>query len=176
MGTVSANRTDGQRTEVAPAWARLLEQHRKEGHFGMTLPFLVGAIRRPVGAIVAEAVSVREFQSLLESMRDQPVNSSVHIFNCAQFQQPTAALCDHSPDSEAPIAACGGDAPHLFVAERYLTGGPPNIETALRNLWNIVQKPINEGRFSYPSIEEDCPSEFRSFNTKDRAFIRRALR
>jgi hypothetical protein len=156
---------------MLPPWARLLKRHRKEGHFGLTLSFLVGAMRRPPGARLAENISICEFQSILESMRDQSVDSRVRILKCVWLQQPVAALDNQASADEVPISSGRGGGPHLFVAQTYLVSGPPDVGTVLRNLWGTFQQPINNGRFSY-LVEDET---FRPFTTNDFAFIERAL-
>lgn len=156
---------------MLPPWAQLLRRYRNEGRFGLTLSFLVGAMRRPPGAVLAEDISIREFRSILESMRDQFVNCRVRILKCVWLQQPVAALDNQASVDEVPIASDRGGGPHLFVAQRYLAGGPPDVDTVYRNLWGTFQQPINEGRFSYLVDDE----KFQPFSTNDRAFIERAL-
>lgn len=157
--------------DTLPGWARLLRQYRREGRFGLTPSFLIGAMRSPLGTVVAEDISIREFRSVLESMRDHSVNRPVRILKCIWLQQPVAALDDQVSVDEVPIDSACGVGPHLFVAQKYLVSGPPDIETVFRNLWGTFQQPINEGRFSYLIDDE----EFRPFNAKDVAFIQRAL-
>lgn len=156
---------------MLPNWARVLRQHREEGKFGLTLSFLVGAIREPLGAVVAEDVSTREFLVILNSMRDCALDLPVRVVKCVWLQQPVAALDTQVAADEIPILPADGSKPHLFVARRYLADGSPDVDTAFRNLWPIFRQPINEGKFSY-SIEND---EFQPFDVKDESFIRRAL-
>jgi hypothetical protein len=137
-----------RRAGMVPGWAQLLKQHRKEGHFGLTLSFLVGAMRNPPGTLLNEDSNIRELRSVLESMRDQSVGT-VRILKCLWLQQAVAALEYQVAADEVAIQNSCNEAPGLFVAERYLLGGGPDVDTVCRNLWSTFQQPINEGRFSY---------------------------
>ena len=48
-----------------PTWARLLDQHQAEGHTGLTLSFLVGALREPPGVVLDADANLGEFRALL---------------------------------------------------------------------------------------------------------------
>lgn len=103
-------------------------------------------------------------------MRDQFVDSRVRILKCVWLQQPVAALDNQASADEVPIASDRGG-PQLFVAQRYLVGGTPDVHTVFRNLWRTFALPINEGKFSYLADDET----FQTFSTNDLAFIERAL-
>lgn len=156
---------------MVPGWAQLLKQHRKEGHFGLTLSFLVGAMRNPPGTLLNEDSSIQELRSVLESMRDQSVGTPVRILKCLGLQQAVAALDGQIGADEVAIHNSRNEAPRLFVAERYLVGGGTDVDTICRNLWATFQQPINEGRFSYLVDDET----FRPFTGVDLAFVKRAL-
>jgi hypothetical protein len=156
---------------MVPAWAQLLALYRNEGRFGLTLSFLIGAMRKPRGSVVAEDTTIPEFRALLESMRDQAVGCPVRILRCIWLEQPVAALDSQISVDEVPIASPSSAESRLFVAKRYLVGGPPTVDTVLTNLWPTFQQPIAEGRFSYFVDEET----FGPFSPKDFAFIERAF-
>jgi hypothetical protein len=158
-------------TAMLPAWAQLLRQYRMEGRFGLTLSFLLGAMRRPPGAVVAEDISIREFRFVLESMRDQFVDCRVRILKCIWLQQPVVALDNQESIDEVPISASSDGDPQLYVSQKYLVGGPPDLETVFTNLWDTFRQPINEGRFSYLVDDES----FQPFTANDLAFIQGAL-
>jgi len=156
---------------MLPEWARLLRQYRDEGHFGLTPSFLIGAMRKPVGALATEEASLTEFRSLLESMRDQPVGFRVRVLKCARLQRPVAALADNdmADPSEESITPRFKSEPRLFVWHKYLAEGSHDVETVVGNLWRTFRRPICAGRFSYRN------DRFLLFNTADLEFIQRAL-
>jgi hypothetical protein len=156
---------------MIPKWAVLLRRYRNEGHFGLTPSFLIGAMRRPVGAMAAEDVSLYELRSMLESMRNHTVGTPVRILKCYLLEQPVAALDDRISSDEEPILPISASEPRLFVARRYLSNGSRDLDGVLIALWNTFRQPMNDGRFSYRVDEE----KFDMFNAADLALIRRSF-
>src|SRR5260221_2735595 len=92
-----------------PVWFKLLEQFRRDGRFGLTFPFLLGALRTPPGlTIAADELNRGELTTLLESMRDNtPPSHYVRIALCDWLHEPVAAALrgPHPPTIGLPITS-----------------------------------------------------------------------
>jgi hypothetical protein len=158
---------------MRPTWFKLLEHHR-ENRFGLTLPFLVGAIRVPVGkTLLAEDDNYREFQALLESMRDDtPDLYYIRIAECDRLRQPVVSPCPSlyrpgSVDKRIPSRARNGC--WLYVQPDYLPEEERGIASLVESMWRHSAQPILDGKFSYRN------GSFQPFDENDLRFIREAL-
>lgn len=107
-----------------PKWARLLDQHQAEGHTGLTLSFLAGALREPPGAVLGAEVSLAAFRALLEAMTDEPAPDGrvVRIFECHNLMQPVAALSYPEYFGVAVVGPTGSS--RLYAWPQYLVPDP----------------------------------------------------
>lgn len=160
---------------MGPAWFRLLNQYRREGHFGLTPSFLVGALRIPPGAVLDEQTSLAEFRALLQAMvNETPSGFLVRIAQCPRLRQPVAAALSGTPAladaslGEA-IAFHGGAASRLYVWPEYFSDESRGLESVTVALWRVFGRPICEGKFSYRA------GAFQPFDADDLWFIRRAF-
>lgn len=86
-------------------WFRLLETYKQDGHVGLTLSFLIGALRTPVGTLADDDTSRSELLLLLRRMRDEtPKGLYVRIAECQTLHQPIAALFPGDPMAGSPSA------------------------------------------------------------------------
>ena len=156
------------------SWALLIDQYKMDGHLGLTPTFLLGALRRPPGAVVDADQSFAEFERLLESMRDeQPVpNHVARIFECPNLHQPVVTLTVQWVSGRA-VPIVGTDHPQatLFAYPKYCPDKEDRFRSLVTTLWTHFRQPICEGRFSY----QRRMSTFEPFGKDDFAFIKRAL-
>ncbi|MBI4591572.1 MAG: hypothetical protein HY725_22330 [Candidatus Rokubacteria bacterium] len=160
---------------MGPAWFRLLDQYRREGYFGLTPSFLVGALRNPPGAVLDEQTSLAEFRALLQAMMDEtPSGFLVRIAQCPRLRQPVAAALPGTPTlanaslGEA-ISSRGGAASQLYVWPEYFSDESRGLESVTAALWKVFGRPTCEGRFSYRD------AAFQPLDADDLRFIRRAF-
>jgi len=158
---------NARRSPMNPEWLKLLE-HRKEKGFGLTLPFIYGAIHRHA---VPPAAAAREaFHALILSMRDDaPDGYQIRIHECDSACQPIAGIvyrpqtwCVGWPSPYKPETS-------LLITSEYLAEGEP-IESAVSVLWARCELPILEGRYALRD------KVYQPFDDDDRAFIDAALR
>jgi len=161
---------------MGPPWFRLLDQYRREGHFGLTPSFLVGALRTPPGAVLDEQTSLAEFRALLESMRDEtPSGFHVRIGECPRLRQPVAAAffgttaAGNSSLGE-PISSREALPPKLYAWPQYFANESRDVQSLATALWGVFGTPICAGRFSYRD------GAFQPFDASDLEFIQRALK
>ena len=68
---------------MTPVWFRLLMEWERSGRFGLTIPFVYGALNRPDGPLRG-APSFMKLQSLVTSLVDDvPDGSLIRLYNCA---------------------------------------------------------------------------------------------
>src|SRR5690606_26441005 len=79
------------RPYMQPAWFKLLihNQQRKR-RFGLTLAFLIGALRQPIGRLVStEQEGIGELKRLLLLMRDEtPPTHYICVNECDRLREP----------------------------------------------------------------------------------------
>lgn len=158
---------------MRPAWLKLLLLNNQRRRFGLTFPFLVGALREPPGAVSATEVAVGELKRLLESMRDDtPESHVIRIAECDRLHQPVAAPIPGMFNlgvGYAAIPSLKNGRVSLYVSEQYLQGKRPSVETVSNSLWNLSAAAISERRFSFDR------GSFRVFDDWDLGLIRDAL-
>lgn len=151
-------------------WLKLLLLNKR---FGLTLPFLVGALREPPGAALATEAAAGELKRLLVSMRDDtPESHIIRIAECDRLHQPVAAPFPgvyNMGIGFAAIPSLKNGRVSLYVAEQYLLGAPPRVDAVLSSLWNMSAAAISERRFSFHG------GSFCEFDNRDLGFIRDAL-
>lgn len=156
---------------MKPNWLKLLELQQTR-NYGLTLPFLIGALRNPPGVTSSdESICFEEFDGLLASMRDKtPPGYSVSIGKCSRLGQPVATIVDvpqghykEWPSRELPKLS-------LYIAREYLTKGASSSETSMR-LWMLCKDAVMTGRFSF----DLASASYRSFTPLDFDFIEKAI-
>lgn len=158
---------------LQPQWFRLLEFNRHK-RFGLTFPFLIGALRTPPGLVVAgEEANFAELHALLGSMRDHtPHSRYVRIAECDRLRQAVAApgfLRFRPPgvDRQIPSPAHGVCA--LYVQPQYIPDEVRGIASVAESLWRECAQAILTGNFSFRN------GSFQSFDDADLRFIREAF-
>lgn len=136
---------------MIPFWLKLLRAHKS---YGLTLPFLVGAMRTPVGSVVAdENKSIVEVKGLLSSMRDEtPDTSYISLTVCDRLHQPVFSECSKyftPSDFYARIPMLDGKKCFLYVSQSILLRDKENVEDLLGALWQRNGDAILQGKFSH---------------------------
>ena len=152
-----------------PNWLRLLElQSRRD--FGLTLPFLVGALRTPPGALIhGDDENFREFEKLLLDMRNRmPAGYSVMIGPCSRLHQPIAHISQSPQPNYVGWPAQEQPRMSLSFSPRYVAN-EGLIDQAPQLMWDLCRTPIVAGNFSFDD------GMYRRFTAQDIDFIARAL-
>jgi hypothetical protein len=151
-------------------WLKLLRAHNKNRGYGLTLPFLVGALRIPIGSVVVdEKQNIDDVKNLLLSMRDNtPDTSYVSVTECDRLHQPVFAESSSyytPPDVYTRIATLNSGKCFLYVAPNILPNEKQSVEELLDKLWKINGDSILRGTFSFSN------GGFTKFSGKDYALI-----
>jgi hypothetical protein len=151
---------------------KLIRHHHRRSGLGLTLPFIVGAVQKPVGlSFVDESAAYVAFRKLLSHMEQEVSESDfVHIFKCPKLGQPVATV---TPTYYHPNHASWGVSPppRLLISDPYRSDRPQDIDRTSQLLWAVVSAPIAEARFGY-SHETRA---YVPFDDADRQFIADAL-
>jgi hypothetical protein len=158
---------------MRPAWLKLLLLNNQRIRFGLTFPFLVGALREPPGAATDTNVAEGELKRLLVSMRDEtPESYAIRISECDRLHQPVAAQIPGVYSAGVGFAAIPSPTNgrvSLYVSEQYLLGAPRGIDAVSNPLWTMSATAISERHFSFHD------GSFHGFDDRDLGFIREAL-
>lgn len=71
---------------------RLLKYYPR--NMGLTIPFIIGALRQPVGQILSSDESLEDLRELLVSLRDDPAPGTLktQILRCPDLDEPIVAI------------------------------------------------------------------------------------
>ena len=155
-------------------WLKLIQAHKARGGLGLTLPFLLGALRHPIGSHTDNALENQKgILNLLASMRDQtPSDTYVSLTICDRLNEPvftTGSSKTKQPESYARLVIPETNNCHLYVTGAFLSSGPQPAESLLEKLWERHGNEVMEGRFSW------YKGQFRPYIAEDISFITRAL-
>lgn len=155
---------------MLPSWLKLLLLNKR---FGLTFPFLIGALREPPGATTVADTARDELTKLLKSMRDDtPASHVIRIAECDRLHQPVAAPIPrgYSPGvGFTAIPSRTSERVSLYVSKQYLVGVLQSIDAVSDSLWNVIAAPVAERHFSF------YEGAFHRFDDRDLGFIRDAL-
>lgn len=159
---------------MTPPWLKLIRHHQRRHRLALTLPFLVGALRQPIGAqFEREQEAYAALVSLLTCFRDEVLNTdAVRIHTCPDLDQPVASIT--STRYRSSYAGWKASEPRrlpLDIDPLYRPDPPTDASAAARQLWPRVSSPILEARFSFSRAARSC----RPFDENDRKFIVDAL-
>lgn len=156
---------------MPPKWARLIRQHHAEGHLGLTIPFLIGAVRDPLGGVSSEDRSFVELYTLLQSMRDETAGDgrTALIFECQNLLEPVVTLST-GPQGDRILGPSGATA-KLYVGPWFETDAVIDFAWLFENLWDRYRQPLAANAFSFRRRTR----QFEAFDANDVAFIARAL-
>lgn len=159
---------------MSPPWLKLVRHHHRRRRLGLTLPFLVGALREPIGARFENAdEGYAALVSLLARFRDEsPESEMARLFTCPELGQPVVSVV--STYYHPSYAAWGLSPPTrtpLSIDPPYRPERPDDLTAAAKLLWSVVSSAIEEGKFAYSRRT----GAYREFAEGDRNFIVDAL-
>jgi hypothetical protein len=173
----------GEESTMNPKWFRLLEEQRYgqglgpsgptgSQRLGLTVAFLIGALREPPGAKLDEGPGVAEMRQLLSEIMTSAVQGSsiVRIYECDKLGEPTACLSDAKSGSLGDAVLLPDGSPSkLYAWPQYFLGDSRDLESIAECLWVLLHKHVQQGKFSHRL------GSYEEFNDDDRAFVKRAF-
>ena len=136
-----------------PRWFQLLHYFhtRADGrrYYGMTFPFMIGALRNPAGGHAALDAK-KEMQLLLTAMLNEtPPGFVLRIARCDHLQQ--SVVSPHTNFYEIAGQALFSDVLSrdvLFLDDQQLRDSP-SINVVAERLWRVSRNPIIRRKFSF---------------------------
>ena len=164
-------------------WFRLLEEQRygkglgpsgptNTQRLGLTVAFLVGALREPPGTKLKVDPGVDEIRDLLKQMMPWPDQRSsvVRIYECDKLGEPTACLSDVKSGSLGDAVLLPDGSPsRLYAWPQYFADDSRHLDSITQRLWGLLNEHIRRGEFSHRR------GSYEEFNDDDRAFVKRAF-
>jgi len=167
---------------MKPKWFLLLEEQRcgqglgpsgpaTTQRLGLTVTFLIGALRQLPGGELASEPTVVEIRGLLAEMMIQAADPSVvRIYECDKLREPTVCLSDSRSGSLGDsVVFPDGSSSRLHAWPQYFSGGPRDLESISQCLWGLLGEPLRRREFLHRL------GSYKEFNDDDCAFIARAL-
>ena len=132
---------------MSSAWFRVVKDYYPK-NFGLTIPFVLGALRRPVGQVLSDDESREQLRDLLVAMRDDaPHPYHVIIQGCGNLKEPIITLSDIPPGGGLRLDSPTTKGRALYFQPFY---GLPvdDFESLVDGLWDRYKTDISKGYFS----------------------------
>ena len=156
-------------------WITLLNfWQRNEFHHSLTFPFLIGALRVPVGSGVCTASGGREeLENLIDVMRSHVADGYFHhIYRCPELGQLVVTRISGSIPPATAIAvdpSRSSSEPSLFASDGIDPNSSSPFDSLVTNIWSETGTAIENRLFS-------CRGKtFGEFNEYELGVIQKAL-
>jgi hypothetical protein len=135
-----------------PEWFRLVLHYSESVSYAPTIPFVVGALRNPVGSpINDEEKCVKELKDLLTSVIEEaPAGYFLQLHRCKQIHQPVLAPfveAYHIPGN--PVFSTTQNRQTLVMDDEFVDDEPSPAVSIAEILWDELGETILYGRFSF---------------------------
>lgn len=156
-------------------WLLLLNYWQKiEFRHALTFPFLIGALRTPVGVKKDFSGGARtELEALVDVMRSHSANGYFHlVYRCPDLGQLVIRQVVNSPPPPSAVAITSGQAnaiPTLYVSDGISLDISSTFASLVAAIWNEIGSAIEGGNFSCRG------QQFAAFNDDELRVIRNAL-
>ncbi len=155
---------------MKPTWFKLTEQWRATGHFGLTVPFLIGALRRWPGHPLGGAEGIEQLRHLLVSIRDNaPVDCIMRLYSCENINDLAFAPVSSIPAFCVSFQPSSGAIPSLYVEKSLFSQNSVSFDDLVDVLWLRYGAAIEAENFSL------YQGTFRPFDDNDMALISDAV-
>ncbi len=156
---------------MKPPWLILLAEWRRQHGFGLTIPFVLGAMRmwpgQPLGLSSEARVQLR---ALIASVCDDaPDEVFIRLFPCDRVRELVLTPVGGPAPYCVAIPSATRSEPALYVDLDVLRGSQNEVDALVAELWRRYADAIQEGRFSVHA------GTFTRFNDADLSFINAAL-
>jgi hypothetical protein len=159
-----------------PRWFQLIHFFcRARGFETLTFPFVIGALRDPVGLVIPAENSRRELRQLLQQMVDETPGSYVlWIYRCGQLKQPVIRPRSEDRSYGIPVHSSVQLRDTLFVSSEFFSGKAQaqSLDSLRDRLWEEFGGDVSDGKFSVPEHRRT----YCSFSDDDLAAIEESRR
>jgi hypothetical protein len=157
---------------MKPPWLKLNEQWQAERNFGLTIPFLLGALQQwPGQPLGTGSISVKQMRALLASIRDDtPDGIFMRLYMCdTRHELILAPIPSYLPAHCIAIPSTTRSKPALFVEKGIVPDDANLFEALVGELWRRYREVIQAGFFSL------YDGAFRPLNDDERRLICAAI-
>ena len=153
---------------MKPAWLKLIEQCQADHYFGLTIPFLLGAIQQwPSQPHGPDNIGMDKMRALLTSIRDgTPDGIVIRLFMCDRRHELILAPLLYPPDHCIVVPSPTRAKPALFIQRGIVPDDRSSFDALISTLWQRYREVIHAGFFSL------YDGTFRPFNDNDLKLIR----
>lgn len=157
---------------MTPAWFRLLSEWQDAGRFGLTVPFVYGALDRIPDGPLRGGKASEKLQSLLASLADEvPDGTLVRLFTCGTVRDLTLAPMSAIPSYCLAMRSGDGRSERFYVQQDLVPADSSSPLSDLHaELWRRYGNDLEAGRFSLRN------GSFAEFSERDLQLIEAALR
>jgi hypothetical protein len=129
---------------------KLLKQWQDAGRFGLTVPFLFGALDRwPGHPLGEERSSSQKLLSMLSSLRDDaPQGVIIRLFMCGTVKDLTVAPVFGMPGYCRAVPSSNGERTAFYVQQDLIPESQSPLEALHAALWQRYEDALANGRFS----------------------------
>lgn len=157
---------------MAERWYRLLSSWQdNEFRHSLTFPFIIGALRNPVGATEGyENAGLGELRTLVDDIRShQAADYVLHIYHCGDRDKLVLARIRgfSAPPAAVAIPSANSDKPTLFASCSLKKKEP--VSSLIAAIWRESSSAVEKGLFSVRG------RRFQTFNDDELRFIYKAL-
>ncbi len=133
---------------MTPRWFRVANGYPNKR--GPTIPFLLGALRKPPGRLSDEGTCQAELRELLVAMRDEtPDGYHTAITSCGVIGQLIVTVSFARPATGATWIASPSNAERGLYIEPIYGLPDPDLDSLAKELWRRYGDTILAGQFSY---------------------------
>lgn len=155
---------------MKPPWLKLTERWQDAGHFGLTVPFLIGALSIWPGRGFGSVEGIEQLRSLLTSIRDDaPAGCIMRLYSCDKINDLALALINEIPQYCVPFQPLSGKAPSLYVEKSLFSQEGMSLSDLVYVLWLRYSEVIEAKNFSLRQ------GAFEPFDESDKALISQAV-
>ncbi len=132
-------------------WFRLLTYWQKsEWRHALSFPFLIGALRTPIGAPLGSEETARpNLGGLLDAVRNHNSDGYyLHIYRCPDLAQLVLRQVSGSPYQSTPIPPSSGGRCVLYTSDGVLPSSSSPFDDLFAAIWNECGQAIQLGHFS----------------------------
>ena len=155
-----------------PKWFRLVNYYNEEVSYAPTIPFVLGAIRTPIGKPAEdENDCIDELRKLIQSViEDTPEGYVIQLHRCGQIGEPVLVPCLDRlmciPGN--PLSSKRQERVTVLADDEFVSSGLDELEAIVEILWEELGDAILDRRFSFSRRT----GEYRKYNDRDFEIIR----
>lgn len=134
---------------MQPPWFKLLRRWQEANRFGLTLPFVFGALDRWPGSPLGSGSTAEKLAKLVRDLAEGTGDGDViRLFTCGTVRDLTLAPVFGTPAFCVPIRRPGGPAPTLWVQRDLLDADRQSCEGLSEMLWSRYGQELLKGHYS----------------------------